>query len=275
MDDPVHEISGIVHRLTEGTPKQQEEAINRYFVPNAAFIHPFCRTGSFEGSRLLIHAIFRWYKIMSPIVESHVNGVAYDEANMVLFVSISQVFAIWFIPFHRSPVNLTTRLQLTHKPSVSKPSVPTKYYIEEQNDLYQVEEFVKFFAPWGVGTFFVHLWHFWATFFCVALALIFSPVTQFEQRRADGRLTGVEKRVADVVENIEERRMHGYGNGARNGNDDGNVTGRDIVDGIDDMASDVKKKALDDSRVKSLMGFGAEQGGGEKDGQFGNMQVVT
>lgn len=75
MDDPVRDAPGVVHKLIQGSPKEQEEAINAYFTPDAEFIHPFCRTGSFEGSRLLIHAIFRWYKIMSPRIEAKINGI--------------------------------------------------------------------------------------------------------------------------------------------------------------------------------------------------------
>ena len=75
MEDPIQEIPGVVHRLTQGSPKQQEETINEYFTTDASFTHPFCRTGSFEGSRRLIHSIFRWYKIMSPTIELNVNGV--------------------------------------------------------------------------------------------------------------------------------------------------------------------------------------------------------
>lgn len=75
MDNPVEEITGVVKQLTQGSPDQQTEAINAYFTPNASFTHPFCRTGSFEGSRNLIHAIFKWYKILSPKIELDVNSV--------------------------------------------------------------------------------------------------------------------------------------------------------------------------------------------------------
>lgn len=75
MDDPIQDITVVVHRLTQGSPKQQEAAINDYFTTNASFTHPFCRTGSFEGSRWLIHAIFRWYKILSPTIKLTVNSV--------------------------------------------------------------------------------------------------------------------------------------------------------------------------------------------------------
>lgn len=66
MDDPVQDVPDVVRKLTSGSPQVQEETINNYFTPDASFTHPFCRTGSFPGSRLLVHAIFRWYKIMSP-----------------------------------------------------------------------------------------------------------------------------------------------------------------------------------------------------------------
>ena len=44
-------------------------------MPSASFTHPFCRTGSFEGSRNLIHAIYKWYKLLSPKIELKVNSV--------------------------------------------------------------------------------------------------------------------------------------------------------------------------------------------------------
>lgn len=75
MDNPVQEISGVVHKLTQGSPSEQEQIIDTYFTPNASFTHPLCRTGSWEGSRNLIHAIYRWYKILSPEIELNVNSV--------------------------------------------------------------------------------------------------------------------------------------------------------------------------------------------------------
>lgn len=84
MDDPPADITDIVHRLTQGAPKQQEDAINQYFTADASFTHPFCRTGSFEGSRWLIHAIFQWYKIMSPKVELNVNSVGQSTVSVLI-----------------------------------------------------------------------------------------------------------------------------------------------------------------------------------------------
>jgi hypothetical protein len=69
QDDDTHDV------LLTCTSLCQTEAINAYFTPNASFTHPFCRTGSFEGSRNVIHAIYKWYKLLSPKIELKVNSV--------------------------------------------------------------------------------------------------------------------------------------------------------------------------------------------------------
>lgn len=116
-------------------------------------------------------------QIMSPKIILNVNGAAYDEDNRKLYVDISQIFSIWFIPFHQSKVNLTTVLELTQT------SGSRKYYIKSQNDLYQVDQFFQFFAPWGIGTVIVALWHFGATFCCVILAQFGKPYTRWQQKQ--------------------------------------------------------------------------------------------
>ena len=88
-------------------------------------------------------------------------------------MSLTQVFGLWFIPFHRAQVNLTTVLELKHNRS------DEKYYIQSQNDLYQTDEFVKFLIPpsWIL----VWLWQFWATFFCALGATALWPITYAEE----------------------------------------------------------------------------------------------
>jgi len=71
----VKDITGVIRLLTQTPPSIQREAIETYFTPNASFTHPFCRTGSFENSRFLVRAIYRWYKIMSPKIDMTVNSV--------------------------------------------------------------------------------------------------------------------------------------------------------------------------------------------------------
>ena len=83
MDDPVRDISPIVHTLCQGSPQEQEHAINTYFTPDASFTHPFCRTWSFNGSRLLIHGIFRWYKIMSPKIDLHISSIGKTSSSLI------------------------------------------------------------------------------------------------------------------------------------------------------------------------------------------------
>ncbi|KAF2799443.1 hypothetical protein K505DRAFT_62869 [Melanomma pulvis-pyrius CBS 109.77] len=191
MENPVKQIPGIIHALTQSPPSVQREIIDIYFTPSASFTHPFCRTGSWENSRFLIHAIYRWYKIMSPRIDLTVESVAFDEVNLLLYVSISQIFRIWVLPFYRAPVSLVTVLKLQHNKNNDR------YYIESQNDLYQVDQFVKFVAPGGWVL--VWLWQFWATIFCVLGAVALWPVSVVEERaaeksRGDKELDGVELR---------------------------------------------------------------------------------
>jgi len=71
-----NEIAGVIFRLTQTPPSVQAETIDRYYLPSATFIHPFCRTGHSPHSRKLIHGIYRWYKIMSPKIELMVNTIS-------------------------------------------------------------------------------------------------------------------------------------------------------------------------------------------------------
>jgi hypothetical protein len=78
------EIASVIDTLTKGSPQQQEDALNTYFLPNASFIHPFCRVPSFSqgsiplakdlDSRWLILGIYRWYRILSPRIDLTVDS---------------------------------------------------------------------------------------------------------------------------------------------------------------------------------------------------------
>lgn len=111
----------------------------------------------------------------SPILILISNLPAFDETTLICYVKITQVFALWFIPFHRVPVSLVAELQLVRPPS------SRKYYIQSQNDLYQTSEFVKFVAPLGIASTFVALWGYAATLMCVLGALLFAPLTWAEE----------------------------------------------------------------------------------------------
>lgn len=57
--------------------------------------------------------------------------------------------------------------------------VKKKWYITKQNDLYQVDEFIKFVLPsLGLGPLLVWIWHTFATWACVIGAAIGVPLSQ-------------------------------------------------------------------------------------------------
>jgi hypothetical protein len=54
-----------------------------------------------------------------------------------------------------------------------------RYYIHSQDDLYQVDEFIKFVLP--PGWVLVWLWHYWSTFFCLVGTFVLWPISAVEQ----------------------------------------------------------------------------------------------
>ncbi|KAL9053427.1 MAG: hypothetical protein Q9162_004797 [Coniocarpon cinnabarinum] len=197
MDDPINDIEPVIRALTQSPPSVQRTALHKYFTSDAEFIHPFCRTGSFDNSRFLIQAIYRWYKIMSPNIELDVKsigvpgvlppsyqpilirGSAYDQQNLILYVTIFQVFSIFFVPFFKAPVELTTVLKL-------KKASNNKYYIASQNDLYQTDQFFKFFS-WPFGSIFVTTFQLLSTLVCVVAAVAFWPISWWEEHGTEVR----------------------------------------------------------------------------------------
>ncbi|KAK0636943.1 hypothetical protein B0T17DRAFT_520324 [Bombardia bombarda] len=123
MEHPVKDVRGVIRALCQGTPEEQRDAVNRYYLPSASFVHPFCRVPSFEGvkvplvgeldSRMLLLAVYRWYKILSPKFELEIESTVFDQRAGLLYLTILQTFSIWFIPFHKAPVRLVTVLHLT------------------------------------------------------------------------------------------------------------------------------------------------------------------
>ncbi|KAK3170720.1 hypothetical protein OEA41_002802 [Lepraria neglecta] len=223
MEDPQSEIPRIIHLLTQSPPSLQRATLEKYFTPNASFTHPICRTGSFEGSRWLIWCIYRWYKILSPRIVLEVDSVgAYfsiptrdkllgplgenqwnvgwsetsANVNLILYVSLHQLFHLFFIPtFLAAQVSLTTVLHLTPIKGSTKSS-STRYLIRSQNDLYQVNELVKFFSLFGVVSVGVFAFQFFATVLCVLGAVVFWPISWVEQNVVGGNR---ERSLGDAV----------------------------------------------------------------------------
>jgi hypothetical protein len=110
---------------------------------------------------------------MSPRIDISVQSVAFDERNLTLYVQIFQIFRIWLVPFYYAPVEFTTVLKLRHN------NGDGKYYIHSQNDLYQVDQWIRFILPGG--WILIYLWHAWATFFSVVGTYVLMPVTWIEE----------------------------------------------------------------------------------------------
>ncbi|KAI6244972.1 hypothetical protein HI914_07220 [Erysiphe necator] len=198
MEDPVRQTPNIIRLLTEGSPTQQQEAIQSYFLQDASFVHPLCRVPSFShmcipllgniNSRWVISAIYRYYKIISPRIIITIESINFDRKTSTLYCELRQIFSPISLPFYRANVHLTCKILLHHSLN------DDKYYIQKQEDLYQSSELVKFFGP-GYSTL-VLLQQLIASIFCVIGAFIFAPITWFEQMRADNKrkqLNGVRK----------------------------------------------------------------------------------
>lgn len=132
---------------------------------------------------------------------------------------MTQKFGLWFIPFRRARVNLTTVLTLKQNRG------DDKYYIDQQNDLYQTDEFVRFIIPpsWIL----VWAWQFWSTFFCVLGAAALWPISYAQQW---------------VWEETESRKSRNH-SGRRETHRD-----TDLLDGIG--LQDLERKARVNSQIR-------------------------
>ncbi|KAF5653842.1 monooxygenase [Fusarium heterosporum] len=197
MENPVQEIAGVIKSLTQGTPDVQESALREYFLPNASFSHPYCRVPSISKGQFplagglesiqLILGIYRWYRTLSPHIDIKVDSAAFDQQSGLLYVSLRQTFALWFIPLYKAPVRLVSVLQLTQLSSESssdedepnensKPRRQNpKYYIASQEDLYPVNDCIQFLCP-GLGPFLWSIWQLYSTWLCFVGSLLFLPL---------------------------------------------------------------------------------------------------
>jgi len=109
-----------------------------------------------------------------------------------------QLFRIWAIPFFRAHVELTTVLQLVAEPypTPHHPDKRNRYYIQSQNDLYQVNELIKLISLFGILNLVVLTWQLVATGFCVLGAVVMWPVSWVEQNVIGGNN---ERSIKDVI----------------------------------------------------------------------------
>ncbi|KAI1481531.1 hypothetical protein K445DRAFT_153106 [Daldinia sp. EC12] len=213
MDHPEQQIQHIIRSLTQYSRDDQRTALEDYFLPDAYFVHPFCRVPSFGdykipftdltiNSRQFVFYIYQWYRILSPDIQLTIDSTSFDKNKNLLYVTIRQTFTLWFVPFSlwQANVKLVTVLELqrlstdkSHKPLLGEapipvnddlrltPQPPKLYFIKGQQDHYQVEDFLKFIAPWGASLLWM-AWQLYATFIC-AIGVIFLrfPIAWFQK----------------------------------------------------------------------------------------------
>jgi hypothetical protein len=102
----------------------------------------------------------------------------YDQKSDLLYVSISQIFSIWFIPFYHANIDLVTVLKLRRNPKNGK------YYIKDQHHLYQIDDVARLVLPW-VGAPVVIAWQYVGALLSVLGAVALWPVLWVKQRRAE------------------------------------------------------------------------------------------
>ncbi|KAJ4389971.1 hypothetical protein N0V93_007444 [Gnomoniopsis smithogilvyi] len=128
------------------------------------------------SSRDVVRGIFQWYRMLSPKIEIEIDTALHDTARDKIYLDIRQIFSIWFVPLYAAHVRLVTVLDLVsnedpdyHDPldRILKLEDATEadekkalqhqsststidhhdartWKIHKQEDLYQVNEFLKF-----------------------------------------------------------------------------------------------------------------------------------
>ncbi|KAK2616505.1 hypothetical protein QQS21_000548 [Conoideocrella luteorostrata] len=206
MEHPVREIASVITTLTTGSPQQQQDTLNEYFLPDASFSHPFCHVPSFNkgtipfapntNSLWVLLCIYRWYRTLSPNIDISIDSAVFDQRTGLLYVNIHQNFSVFFIPFYSIRVRLVTVLHLKQRTSwssdetVSRSTVTesrepaplsgpgqerAKYFIASQEDFYQMNDCVQFLVP-RVGQYFWLVWQLFSTWLCVVGAVLLLPV---------------------------------------------------------------------------------------------------
>lgn len=129
----------------------------------------------------------------------------FDEQNSLLYVSLRQIFSLWFIPLYKAPVRLVSVLQLTQcntdetitqtdtfeylppeqRRRVSK--TRPKYFIASQEDLYPVNDCLQLLLP-GLGPLLLFMWQLYCAWLCVMGSMILPPLYIILKQKPKGRV---------------------------------------------------------------------------------------
>ena len=200
------------------------------------------------------------------------SSTAYDSTNMILYLNITQLFSLWFVPFHHANVTLTTELHLTRPPDSGK------YYITAQNDLYQNDQLLRFMAPFGIAELFVHLWQYSSTLMCLLGAFLLAPATKLQQNwiektEANGPID-VEEEIRGLVSSAMEGVGYKQPEVRKRRSSNTNTTSASSST-APSAATGANASSGADANASSGAAGGPDANGGHGVQRFGNMQVVT
>ena len=199
-------------------------------------------------------------------------STAYDSTNMILYLNITQLFSLWFVPFHHANVTLTTELHLTRPPNSGK------YYITAQNDLYQNDQLLRFMAPFGVAELFVHLWQYSSTLMCLLGAFLLAPATKLQQNWIEKTEANGPIDVEEEIRSLVSSAMEGVGYKqpeVRKRRSSNTGTASASPGTGSSAAAEANASSGADVSASSGAAGGADTNGGHGVQRFGNMQVVT
>lgn len=84
MQNAANDIEAVIKTLCTGSAREQDEALHKYFLPDAAFVHPLCWVPRFNNiaipffgtisSLWLVQCIYRWYRVLFPNLEITINS---------------------------------------------------------------------------------------------------------------------------------------------------------------------------------------------------------
>lgn len=140
MQHPEKDITEVVTLLTTAiTPGIQKAALERFFAPDAGFIHPVCAVERGPNSRDKVLAIYQWYRVLSPQITLEVKDVVYDREQNVMFLEIVQKFHLRLSPLSAAPSRLITRIKMEERDGL--------HHIVLQEDFYHPEDFAALIIP--------------------------------------------------------------------------------------------------------------------------------
>jgi len=169
MQDPRKELPSVISILTSTTsPSLQQATLHKFYTADASFAHPLCRVAPGPSSRERILGVYKWYRVLSPVVQAKVVEVSWDQhpggrpkgdvhgAEIVgegngtgetsaggegktVYVQVVQWFKLRISPFAAAPSRLTVRLTLREEGGL--------YYIAAQEDFYHPADLAALLLP--------------------------------------------------------------------------------------------------------------------------------